>query len=237
MGTKQNKKSITLPALLILVLLLTGCVSGRTISDSYSQSDGMLSGDTSKEIPPVKNIVIWPLENTDVDAESKFIRDRITKLFAYKFYMIGEFAAVVTVSDKRSRDLLTRAGEELGLKRKPRGLHSGMVVAKVGQLTGGDAFFAGVANIYEEDSGDKTFTTMAEGLFTLIDARANAYDDIDSCTPRKLLWQANIKQIYPGTRVSDRRELDNIVEKMVDKVVETFIFDLTTAQINIGYSG
>jgi tetratricopeptide (TPR) repeat protein len=213
----------------VLAIFLSGCGS-KTVMDAYVLKDSYLAGDAAKGVRPVRNLVVWPLTNTASGTKAKGVEFKMTDILIDKFYLEGFFDAVVIITPDRATDLLSRAGEELGLKRKPKDVDSGIVASKVGQLAGGDAIFMGNLSDYDEDKVDKVTETIVGGTFWVVDAREKAYATLDSFTPPKLLWRTTIKQVSTETVVTNRSGMDNTARKMVDQVVGRLVDDLGGGQ-------
>ncbi len=212
-----------------LALSVFAC-GNKTVMDAYLLKEPQLAGDPGKGVKPVKNIIIWPLNNSATGGKAKGIETKITDLFVDKFYLENIFDSVVIVTPDRASDLLTRAGEELGLKRKPKDIDSGLVATKVGQLAGGEAIFLGTINDFDEDKTDKATESLVSGVFYLADAREKAYPALDSFTPVKYLWRTNIKQTSAETLFWPRASLDRTAREMVNSVVQNMVDDFSGSQ-------
>ena len=223
-------KLILLIPFLSLVLLLQGCSGGKTLMNAYVLKDANLGGDAARGIRPVKSIMVWPLLNNAPSAKAKGVEIKLTDIFIDQFYLRGQFDTIGIITGARAKELLARAGEELGLKRKPKEIDGGLVATKIGELEGGDAFFIGILNDYDEEKVDKVVFTHTGGTFFLIDAREEAYPNLDSFTPVKFLWRTNVKQTSKETLITGRKDLDSTVRKMAGAIVERLVSDLSGAQ-------
>lgn len=223
------KKLTALVAVSAVLLVMAGCGS-KSVMDAYVLKDGYLAGDSTKGIKPIRNIIIWPIVNNSSGAKAKGIETKMTDLFVDKFYLEGDFDSVIIIDPDRAKELLVRAQEELGLKRRPNDVNTGLMAAKVGELVGGEALFYGIITDYDEEKMDKMTDSIAGGNFYLIDARENAYPELDSFTPVKYIWRNNIKQISSDTIVAGRMSIDANGRKMVDIVTTRLISDITAGQ-------
>ncbi len=227
---KRSGVAVRNTILVLFTCLFVAC-GNKTVMDAYVLKDGSIAGDASKGIKPVRNLIVWPIANTASGNKSKGVESKLYDVFVDKFYLQGVFDSVVIISPDRAADLLTRAGEELGLKRKPKDLDSGLVATKVGQLVGGEGIFFGTITDYDEDKTDKLTETLVSGTFMVIDAREKAYATLDSFTAMKYLWRTTVKQVSSETIIAGRDSLDNVGRKLVDEVVTSLVSNFSsTAQ-------
>jgi tetratricopeptide (TPR) repeat protein len=198
---------------------VTGCVGTKV--NSYLFDDAVVGGDPSKSLKPVKNLLVWPLENIAAGAKSKGVETRFTGVLVDTFYMRGGFEKVVILEEDQAKDLMTRAGEELGLKKKPKAPSDGALIAtKLGQLTGTEAVLTGRIEDYDEDKVDKATFTVVSASFNLIDAREKSYAALDSFTPVKRIWRSNVKRASKEGPFNARESLDETARAMFSDTVD-----------------
>ena len=130
----MGKKFVCVAALMAALSPLAGC--GGTTLNSYLLDDASVGGDQNRSLKPIKGVLVWPLENIAAGAKSKGIETRFTGLFADTVTLHSSFERVVMLEEDQAKDLMARAGEELGLKKKPKLPGDGALIAtKLGQLT------------------------------------------------------------------------------------------------------
>lgn len=212
-------------AVLIALLPLAGCASSRI--NSYLLPDAVVGGDPGKAIKPIKGVLVWPLENIASGSKSKGVETRFTGLLADTLQLRGEFETVVVFEDDQAKDLLARAGEELGLKKKPKAPMDGALIAtKLGQLTGTEVVLVGRIEDYDEDKVDKATLTVVSASFNLIDAREKAYTTLDSFAPAKRVWRTSIKYTSQEGPFTNRESIDDAARTMMRRMVDRMTADL-----------
>lgn len=233
---------LKIAAATLAAALVVGC-SYKAVLDSYVLNDAYLAGDNLKGVKPVKSIIIWPVTVSASGSKAKGIESKVNDVIIDKFNLKsvvmkddfglnreGDFQQIIIVSSDRASELLTRAAEELGLKRKPKDVDGGLIASKVGQLAGGEAIFMGNVTDYDEDKVDKYIESLVTGSFYLIDAREKSYTVLDSFTPVKYLWRATTKIAVTETLANPRWTLDATMRKLVKSVVGRVIREVVNNQ-------
>ena len=189
----MGKKIVLVAALMLALSSLAGC--SKTAINAYLLDNANVGGDPASSLKPVKGVLVWPLENIAAGSKSKGIETRLSGLFADTVYLHGGFEKVVTLEEDQAKDLMARAGEELGLKKKPKAPGDGALIAtKLGQLTGTEVILTGRIEDYDEDKVDKATYTVVQLSCNILDAREKAYTTLDSFSPAKRIWRTNSKR-------------------------------------------
>ncbi len=233
---------VRLAAATVAAAMVVGC-SYKAVLDSYVLNDAYLAGDNIKGIKPIRSIVVWPITVSASGSKAKGIESKVNDIIIDKFNLKsvvmkddfglnreGDFQQIIIVSSDRASELLTRAAEELGLKRKPKEIDGGLIASKVGQLSGGEAIFMGNVTDYDEDKADKYIESLVTGSFYLIDAREKSYTVLDSFTPLKYLWRATTKMAVTETLANPRWTLDATMRKLIKAVVSRVIREVVNNQ-------
>lgn len=221
----MTKRLRLVTAVFVAMLSLSGCAS--TLMNSYLLPDAVVGGDPGKTIKPIKGVLVWPLENIATGGKSKGIETRFSGLLADTVQLRGEFETVVILEEDQAKDLLARAGEELGLKKKPKTPMDGALIAtKLGQLSGTEVILLGRIEDYDEDKVDKATLTVVSASFNLIDAREKAYATIDSFAPAKRVWRTSVKYTSKEGPFTNRESVDDAARVTMRKVVDRMTADL-----------
>ena len=195
--------------------------------NAYLLEDAQVGGDPGKSLKPIKNVLVWPLENISPGSKAKGIETRFTGVLIDTLTLRSGFERVVILEEDQAKDLMTRAGEELGLKKKPKApLDGALIATKLGQLSGTECIFLGRIEDYDEDKVDKATITVTSASFNLIDAREKAYPTIDSFTPVKRVWRTHIKRTSNETPFAARKGIDDTFRLMLNDVVDRLTVDL-----------
>ncbi len=182
----------------------------EALINSYLLDDASVGGDPASSLKPVKGILVWPLENIATGSKSKGIETRLSGVLADTMTIHGGFELVVMLEEDQAKDLMARAGEELGLKKKPKAPGDGALIAtKLGQLTGTEVILTGRIEDYDEDKVDKATLTVVSASFNVLDAREKAYATLDSFSPAKRIWRTNVKRVSKEGPFNSRERLDD----------------------------
>jgi hypothetical protein len=204
-----------------------GCSTSKLQLNAYLLDDANVGGDPGRSLKPVKNILVWPLENIAAGGKSKGIETPMTGLLIDTLILRSGFERVVILEEDQAKDLLTRAGEELGLKKKPKSPIDGALIAtKLGQLSGTECILLGRLEVYDEDKVDKSTATVVAASFNLLDAREKGYTTIDSFTAVRRLWRIGVKRTSFETPFGSRKGMDDTARLMLQDVVDRMSVDL-----------
>jgi len=134
------------------------------------------------------------LENIAPGSKAKGVETRFTGLLVDTLNLRSGFDRVVILEEDQAKDLMTRAGEELGSRRSegPRRRRPHRHQAR--PALGHECILIGRLEDYDEDKVDKSTVSVVSASFNLLDAREKAYTTIDSFTAVKRVWRINIKQ-------------------------------------------
>jgi hypothetical protein len=223
----MGKRLALAAAVLAALLPFLGCVSTKSQMNAYLFDDAAVGGDPGKSLKPIKTVLVWPLENIAVGSKSKGIETRFTGIFIDTLKLRSGFDGVVILEEDQAKDLMARAGEELGLKKKPKAPTDGaLIVTKLGQLAGAECILLGRIEDYDEEKIDKATDTVVSASFNLLDAREKAYAAIDSFTPVKRVWRMHVKLSSLETPFAARKGLDDTFRKMLESSVDRMTADL-----------
>lgn len=223
----MKRRSALVAGLLAALLPLAGCSPSKVQLNAYLLEDAQVGGDPGKSLKPIKNVLVWPLENISPGSKAKGIETRFTGVLIDTLTLRSGFEKVVILEEDQAKDLMTRAGEELGLKKKPKApLDGALIATKLGQLSGTECIFLGRIEDYDEDKVDKSTITVTSASFNLIDAREKAYPTIDSFTPVKRVWRTHIKRTSNETPFAARKGIDDTFRLMLNDVVDRLTVDL-----------
>ncbi|HEY5998937.1 MAG TPA: hypothetical protein VI078_06480, partial [bacterium] len=221
------RRSLAGVALVAALLPLVACSPGKVQMNAYLLDDANVGGDPSKGLKPIKSVLVWPLENIAPGGKAKGVETPFTSQLVDILNLRSGFEKVVIVEEDQAKDLMTRAGEELGLKKKPKAPVDGALIAtKLGQLSGTECILIGRLENYDEDKVDKSTITVVSASFNLLDAREKAYPTIDSFTPVKRVWRINVKQTSQETPFAGRKGIDDTARLMFQQVVDRLSLDL-----------
>ena len=224
----MGKRFVLVAALMAALSPLAGC-AGTTVINSYLLDDASVGGDPARTLKPVKGVLVWPLENIATGTKSKGVETRFSGIFADTVTLHGSFERVVVLEEDQAKDLMARAGEELGLKKKPKAPGDGALIAtKLGQLTGTEVILTGRIEDYDEDKVDKATITVVQASFNVLDAREKAYATLDSFSPVKRIWRTNAKRVSKEGPFNSRESIDEAFRTMLQDVVERM-------SVNLGY--
>lgn len=213
-------------ALLLITAPMIGC-SKQSNLNSYVLPGSELGGDEDKGIPPLSKIMVWPMSNIAAGGASKGVEVPLTDFLVDTLYLNDSFEGVSILDDGQAKNLLARAGEELGLKKKPKEPHqSALVSTKLGLLTGTEAVLMTRIDEYDEIKVDKvTYTSVAISFF-LYDAREQSYPTLDSFTQSRSLWRMNAIRTAKETPLQGRASLGPTARKLVIQAVDRLEKDM-----------
>ena len=122
----------------------------------------------------------------------------------------GSFERVVVLEEDQAKDLMARAGEELGLKKKPKAPGDGALIAtKLGQLTGTEVILTGRHRGLRRGQGRQVDDHRGPASFNVLDAREKAYATLDSFAPVKRIWRTNAKRVSKEGPFNSRESIDD----------------------------
>ncbi|HWR97302.1 MAG TPA: hypothetical protein VN317_02690 [Candidatus Methanoperedens sp.] len=221
-------KRITLVAAVLASLLpIAGCGASRSQLNAYLLDDANVGGDPGRSLKPIKNVLVWPLENIASGSKAKGIETRFTGVLVDTLILRSGFDRVVILEEDQAKDLMTRAGEELGLKKKPKApLDGALIATKLGQLTGTECILIGRIEDYDEDKVDKATASVVSASFNLLDAREKSYATIDSFTAVKRVWRTHVKRASQESPFAARMGLDDTFRQVLKDVVDRVSLDL-----------
>jgi len=224
---KMKKRLATITAVSLSLSALGGCVGAKSTINSYLLDEAIVGGDPSKSIKPVKGVLVWPLENIAVGSKSKGVETIYSGILIDTLNLRSGFDRVVILEEDQAKELMTRAGEELGLKKKPKAPIDGALIStKLGQLTNTEAVLLTRLEVYDEDKVDKATMTVVSASFNLLDGREKAYPTLDSFTPVKRIWRTNIKRVSEETPFVARESIDEAGRAMLRDAVDRMTRDL-----------
>jgi tetratricopeptide (TPR) repeat protein len=214
-------------ALAIAVVFSVGGCCKQARINSYVLPGGNVGGDSAKGIAPVENVVVWPLINVSAGSKAKGVELVLTDYLVDTLHLKDTFKSVYILRESQAKDLLARTGEELGLKKKPKEpTQGGLVITKIGQLTGSEVLLLGRIDEYDEVKVDKqTFTGVSLSFF-LFDAREQSYPTLDSFTPARTLWRTNAFRSSKETAFQSRNTLYATSRKLIEQVIDRLARDL-----------
>jgi len=215
-------------ALAVAVFISVAGCSKQTRINSYVLPGGNVGGDSAKGVAAVQNVVVWPLINVSAGSKAKGVELVLTDYLVDTLYLKDTFKSVYILNEAEAKDLLARAGEELGLKKKPKmPTQGGLVVTKIGQLAGSEAILMGRIDDYDEVKVDKSTYTGVSLSFFLHDAREQSYPTLDSFTPSRTLWRTNAFRASKETAFQSRDTLYATSRKLIEQVVVRLERDLS----------
>ena len=218
---------------IVLVVSAAGC-SKQTKINSYVLPGGNVGGSEAKGIAPVQNIVVWPMYNVASGSKSKGVEMILTDYLIDTLYLKDTFRSVYILNESESKDLLARTGEELGLKKKPKiPTQSGLVITKVGQLTGSEAILIGRIDSYDEVKVDKSTFTGVSLSFFLYDGREQSYPTLDSFTPARSLWRTNAFRSSKETPFQPRQSLYKTSRQLIEQVTDRLERDMARGSVEM----
>jgi tetratricopeptide (TPR) repeat protein len=210
-----------------VVLSMAGC-SKQTRINSYVLPGGNVGGDSAKGIAPIQNVVVWPLINVAAGGKAKGVELVLTDYLVDTLYLKDTFKSVYILDEAEAKNLLARAGEELGLKKKPKSpTQGGLTVTKIGLLTGSEAILLGRIDDYDEVKVEKSTYTGVSLSFFLYDAREQSYPTLDSFTPARALWRTNAFRSSKETPFQARISLYATSRKLIEQVADRLERDLS----------
>ena len=211
----------------ILATSIIGCTARQTKINSFVLPGAVVGGDPARDIAPIDNILVWPLINVAVGSKAKGVEMILTDYLIDTLYLNNTFKSVYIVYEAEAKNLLARAGEELGLKKKPKDpVQDALIATKLGQLTGANAILIGRLDDYDEVKVDKnTFTGVGISFF-LTDIREQSYPTLDSFTPSKALWRANSIRWAKETAFQSRQSLHETSRFLIRQLVKQLEKDL-----------
>jgi tetratricopeptide (TPR) repeat protein len=222
----MGKRLVLITAILAVLAPLAGC-AGKSAVSAYLLDDAKVGGDAATSLKPIKSVLVWPLENIAAGGKSKGVETPYTGLLVDILNLRSGFDRVVILEEDQAKDLMARAGEELGLKKKPKSPGDGALIAtKLGQLSGTEAILMGRIEIFDEDKVDKATITVVGASFNLLDAREKAYPTLDSFSPVKRVWRTNIKRVSKEGPFNSRESIDEAGRLMLQDVVDRLTADL-----------
>jgi hypothetical protein len=220
------KKRLAVITSVMALFAFAGC-GGKSTIYSYLLDEANVGGDPGKSIKPIKGVLVWPLENIAVGSKSKGVETIYSGILIDTLNLRSGFDRVVILEEDQAKDLMTRAGEELGLKKKPKAPIDGALIStKLGQLTNTEAILLSRLEVYDEDKVDKATMTVVSASFNLLDGREKAYPILDSFTPVKRIWRTNIKRISEETPLASRESIDEAGRAMLRDAVDQMTKDL-----------
>jgi len=218
---------------IVLVVSAAGC-SKKSKINSYVLPGGNVGGSEAKGIAPVQNIVVWPMFNVAAGSKAKGVEMILTDYLIDTLYLKDTFRSVYILNDSEAKDLLARAGEELGLKKKPKEpTQNGLVITKVGQLTGSEAILIGRIDDYDEVKVDKSTYTGVSLSFFLYDGREQSYPTLDSFTPARSLWRTNAFRSSKETPFQSRVSLYKTSRELIEQVADRLERDMSRGSIEM----
>jgi tetratricopeptide (TPR) repeat protein len=224
---RRMRKSWVTVLALVLAVSFTGCSARQTRINAYVLPGGNISGDADKGVAPIEGVVVWPFINIAVGNKAKGVELALTDYLVDTLYLKNTFKSVYILNEAEAKDLLARAGEELGLKKKPKDpSQNGLVTSKIGQLTDSQAILVGRIDDYDEVKVDKNTYTAAGLSFFLYDAREQAYATLDSFTPTRALWRTNAIRTSKETPFLARKSIYETVRVLMRQVVDRLEKDL-----------
>jgi tetratricopeptide (TPR) repeat protein len=217
----------------VLVVSAAGC-SKKTKINSYVLPGGNVGGSEAKGIAPVQNVVVWPLYNVAAGSKAKGVEMILTDYLIDTLYLKDTFRSVYILNDSEAKDLLARAGEELGLKKKPKEpTQSALVSTKIGQLTGSEAILIGRIDDYDEVKVDKSTYTGVSLSFFLYDGREQSYPTLDSFTPSRSLWRTNAFRSSKETPFQPRVSLYKTSRQLIEQVADRLERDMARGSVEM----
>ncbi len=222
----MKRRCVLVAAVLAACAPFVGC-AGKSNINAYLLEDANVGGDPAKSVKPIKSVLIWPLENIAGGSKSKGVETRLSGILADTVTLESNFERVVILEEDQAKDLMARAGEELGLKKKPKApLDGALIATKLGQLSGTESILIGRIEDYDEDKVDKAVLSIVSGSFNLLDAREKAYAAMDSFTPVKRVWRTHVKRASKEGPFNSRESIDDTARAMIRDTVARMTDDL-----------